>query len=232
MKLFVDDRFALQSIQKLPTMYKELYMVSFANWKMQEMWYASRREISVLQVGDCQKEDMNAMLQKLLFSFLSMRQLKTHSRTISIKLKKHWFNDKFMGFAMYCGLPFRLPKLSRARHSAFSLCLGFEIKTKLVSEQASLDRPTLEDIIYLEVSNAVSSDRQDCFVFLQFDKTKVYFKGKGKEPFSINSPNDYCRFEVSLNSRISANWGNRPLYADDIEVMRLKWKSQLMKQDS
>jgi len=76
MKLFADDHFALQSIEKLPTMYKELYMVSFANWKMQEMWYASRRESSVLQVGNCQKEDVNAMLQKNLFSFLSMMQLK------------------------------------------------------------------------------------------------------------------------------------------------------------
>ncbi|KAH0746024.1 hypothetical protein KY285_007681 [Solanum tuberosum] len=34
-----NDPFALQSIQKSPTMYKELYMVSFANWKMQEMWW-------------------------------------------------------------------------------------------------------------------------------------------------------------------------------------------------
>ncbi|KAK4708528.1 hypothetical protein R3W88_029453 [Solanum pinnatisectum] len=184
MRLFADDRFALQSIQILPTMYKVLYMVSFANWKIQEIWYASHRE------------NMNAMLQKILFYFLSMMQLKsgfdnecrggkfailfprsspsdevlwwfnycqTQSRTISIKLKKHWFNDKFMEF-----------------HSTFSLCLGFGIETKLV-------------------------DRHDCFVFLQFDKTKVYFKGKGKEPFSVNSPNYYCRFEASLDHHISAN---------------------------
>lgn len=75
MKLFADDRFSLQSIQTLPTMYKELYMVSFANWKMQEIWYASRRGSFGLQMENCQKEDMNAMLQAILFSFLSMMQL-------------------------------------------------------------------------------------------------------------------------------------------------------------
>uniref|UniRef100_A0A0V0GLF7 Putative ovule protein n=1 Tax=Solanum chacoense TaxID=4108 RepID=A0A0V0GLF7_SOLCH len=72
MKLFADDRFALQSIQKLPTMYKELYMVSFANWKMQEMWYASRRESSVLQVGNCQKEDMNLSLNQCFFNLMEI----------------------------------------------------------------------------------------------------------------------------------------------------------------
>lgn len=95
--------------------------------------------------------------------------------------------------------------------------------TKLVPERAALDHPTLIKIVHLQVSNVVACGSRDCFIFARFDPRKVHFKGKGKETTLVNDPNDYCRFEVSIDCRISSNWGVRLVYADDIEVMRLEW---------
>ncbi|KAK4341143.1 hypothetical protein RND71_039644 [Anisodus tanguticus] len=135
---FVDDRFALQSIRTLPTMYKKLNLVSFANRKMQKMWCASLRESSGLQMENCPRENTIDMLQEILPIFLSMVQL----------------------------------------------------------------------------------------------KTKVYFKGKGKDPLLVNYPNDYCRLEASLDGQRSTNWGIRLVYAYDIEAMRLKWTRQFKRDKS
>ncbi|XP_059276558.1 disease resistance protein Roq1-like [Lycium ferocissimum] len=76
MELFADDRFALQSIPTLPAMYKELYLVSFANLKLQEMWCNSRRESSGAQMRNCPRENMTEMLEDILLPFLSMVQQK------------------------------------------------------------------------------------------------------------------------------------------------------------
>ncbi|XP_060197915.1 TMV resistance protein N-like isoform X2 [Lycium barbarum] len=257
--LFADDRFALQSIQTLPTMYKKLYLVSFANRKMHEMWCASRGESSCLKMENCPRENMIDMLQDILPIFFSMLQLKsqfdymwksfcivlsrhaprdkvprwfkyreTRSTMISIKLKEHWYNDKFMGFALYCRFPSLIdcpPRYNQYRQSAFCHVWGTTVKTKLVPKHAAMGRPTLENFVNMGVSSAVSTDFQDCLVFcsLKLDKMEEYFKGKGKDPLLVINPNDYCRFEASLDGRISTNWGIRLVYADDIEVMRLKW---------
>ncbi|KAK4343294.1 hypothetical protein RND71_036388 [Anisodus tanguticus] len=57
-------------------MYKELYLVSFANLKLQEMWCNSRRESSGAQMSNCPRENMTDMLEDILLSFLSTVQLK------------------------------------------------------------------------------------------------------------------------------------------------------------
>lgn len=258
MKLFADDSLAKQSIPTLSTMYKELYLVSFANQKLQEMWRNSRQESSGAQMRNCPRMNMNDILEDILRLFLSMVQLKlvsndlrreggfgivfprsdpsarvpmwfkyrkTCTKGVSLNLNKHWYNDKFLGFAVYCQLPFLtngLPK-HRNRQFAFSLCWGVTMTTKLVPERAALDHPTLIKIVHLQVSNVVACGSHDCFIFVRFDPRKVHFKGKGKETTLVNDPNDYCRFEVSIDCRISSNWGVRLVYADDIEVMRLEW---------
>ncbi|KAM3321367.1 TMV resistance protein N [Capsicum chacoense] len=261
MKLFADDRFALQSITTLSTMYKELYLVSFANQKLQEMWCNSRRESSGVQMRNCPRVKMTDMLEGIHLPFLSMVQQKlifddprrggkfgivfhrnnpsdkvplwfkyreTCTNRIFFNLNKHWYNDKFLGFAIYCQLPFLkdgLPK-QHYRQFAFSLFWGLTVTTKLVSEHAAMNHPTLENIFHLQVSNVIACDSHDCFIFLQFDLTKVRFKGKGKDTM-VNDPNYYCRFEASIDCHISSNWGVRLVYADDIEVMRSEQARQI-----
>ncbi|KAF3652548.1 hypothetical protein FXO38_16042 [Capsicum annuum] len=261
MKLFADDRFALQSITTLSTMYKELYLVSFANQKLQEMWCNSHRESSGVQMRNCPRVKMTDMLEGIHLPFLSMVQQKlifddprrggkfgivfhrnnpsdkvplwfkyreTCTNRIFFNLNKHWYNDKFLGFAIYCQLPFLkdgLPK-QHYRQFAFSLFWGLTVTTKLVSEHAAMNHPTLENIFHLQVSNVVACDSHDCFIFLQFDLTKVRFKGKGKDTM-VNDPNYYCRFEASIDCHISSNWGVRLVYADDIEVMRSERAQQI-----
>ncbi|XP_009790280.2 TMV resistance protein N-like [Nicotiana sylvestris] len=261
MKLFLDDRFALESIPTLPTMYKELYLVSFANQKLQEMWCASRRESSGAKMRNCLRKNMTDMLEQILLPFLSIVQLKlvfddqrrggrfgivfprsdpsakvprwfkyrkTCSTRISFNLKRHWYNNKFMGFAIYCQLPFlndESPK-NRNRQFAFSLLWGATITTKLVPGRTAMDQQTPAKIVHLQVSNVVAYGSHDCFIFLQLDLRKLHFNGKGKGTMLIDNPNDYCRFEASLDCRMSSNWGVRLVYADDIEVMRLEWAWQ------
>nr|XP_018624732.1 uncharacterized protein LOC108944315 isoform X1 [Nicotiana tomentosiformis] len=153
---------------------------------------------------------------------------KTCSTGISFNLKKHWYNNKFMGFAIYCQLPFlndESPK-NRKRDFAFGLFRGTTITTKLVPERAAMDQRTPRKIVHLQVSNVVAYGSHDCFIFLQLDLKKVHFNGKGKGTMLIDNPNDYCRFEASLDCPVSSNWGVRLVYADDIEAMRLEWAWQ------
>lgn len=104
---------------------------------------------------------------------------KTCSMGISFNLKKHWYNNRFMGFAIYCQLPFlndESPENPNG-HSPFSLYWGTTITTKLVPECAAMDQQTLAKIVHLQVSNVVAYGSHDCFIFLQLDLTKIHFNG-------------------------------------------------------
>ncbi|KAJ8528168.1 hypothetical protein K7X08_021860 [Anisodus acutangulus] len=232
-------------------MYKKLYLVSFANLKLQEMWCNSRRESSGAQMSNCPRENMTDMLEDILLSFLSTVQLKlvfddphregifgivfprsdpcdkapswftysvTCKKAMYLNLNKHWYTDNFLGFAIYCQLPFLNDELPKHQSYLFRIFWGVAVSINL--ERASMDQQPLEKIVHLQVSNVVACGSFDCFIFFQVDTSKVHHKGKGKDTTLLNDPNDYCRFEVSIDSDIPLNLGVRLVYADDIEDMR------------